>query len=60
MIYFETDRLILRNFTMDDVPAVHEYYSSEGALIHQRNRFCPPDRKGFYCLRERNITCNSQ
>ena len=29
MIRFETDRLILRNYTMDDVPAVHEYFSNE-------------------------------
>ena len=29
MIHFETERLILRNYTMDDVPAVHEYFSSE-------------------------------
>ena len=29
MISFETERLILRNYTMDDVPAVHEYFSSE-------------------------------
>lgn len=29
MIRFETERLILRNYTMDDVPAVHEYFSSE-------------------------------
>ena len=29
MIFFETERLILRNYTMDDVPAVHEYFSNE-------------------------------
>ena len=29
MIRFETERLILRNYTMDDVPAVHEYFSDE-------------------------------
>ena len=29
MIKLETERLILRNYTMDDVPAVHEYVSSE-------------------------------
>ena len=29
MIRFETERLILRNYTMDDVPAVHEYFSNE-------------------------------
>ena len=29
MIKLETERLILRNYTMDDVPAVHEYFSSE-------------------------------
>ena len=29
MIYFGTERLILRNYTMDDVPAVHEYFSNE-------------------------------
>ena len=29
MIRFETERLILRNYTMDDVPAVHRYFSSE-------------------------------
>ena len=31
MIFFETERLILRNYTMDDVPAVHEYFSKEDA-----------------------------
>ena len=29
MIHLQTDRLILRNYTMDDVIAVHEYFSSE-------------------------------
>ena len=29
MIFLQTDRLILRNYTMDDVSAVHEYYSDE-------------------------------
>jgi len=29
MIRFETERLILRNYTMDDAPAVHEYLSNE-------------------------------
>lgn len=29
MIYLQTDRLILRNYTMDDVSAVHEYFSNE-------------------------------
>ena len=29
MIRLETDRLILRNYTMDDVPAVYEYFSNE-------------------------------
>ena len=29
MIFFETERLILRNYTMDDMPAVHEYFSNE-------------------------------
>lgn len=29
MIRIETERLVLRNYTMDDVPAVHEYFSSE-------------------------------
>ena len=29
MIRLETGRLILRNYMMDDVPAVHEYFSSE-------------------------------
>ncbi len=29
MILPETDRLMLPNYTMDDVPAVHEYFSSE-------------------------------
>ena len=28
MIHFETDRLILRNYTPEDVPAVHEYFSN--------------------------------
>ncbi len=29
MILFETERLILRNYAMGDVPAVHEYFSNE-------------------------------
>ena len=29
MILLQTERLTLRNYTMDDVPAVHEYFSSE-------------------------------
>ena len=29
MILLQTDRLILSNYTMDDVPAVHEYFSDE-------------------------------
>lgn len=29
MIKYETERLILRNYTLNDVPAVHEYFSSE-------------------------------
>ena len=29
MIHFEAERLILRNCTMDGVPAEHEYFSNE-------------------------------
>ena len=35
MIHFETERLILRNYTMDDVPAVHEYFSNEEVSRHE-------------------------
>ena len=34
MIFFETERLILRNYTMDDVPAVHEYFSNKGFFLY--------------------------
>ena len=29
MIRFQTERLILRNYTMDDVPAVQQYFSKK-------------------------------
>lgn len=29
MILSEAERLILRNYTMDDVPEAHEYFSDE-------------------------------
>ena len=29
MIQLQTERLILRNYTMEDVPAVYEYFSNE-------------------------------
>ena len=38
MIRLETERLILRNDTMDDVPAVHEYFSNEGVSRYESFR----------------------
>lgn len=35
VIRFETDRLILRNYTMDDVSAVHEYFSDEEVMRYE-------------------------
>lgn len=35
MITLETERLILRNYTMDDAPTVHEYFSSEDVARYE-------------------------
>ena len=35
MIRFETERLILRSCTMDDAPAVHEYFSGKEASRYE-------------------------
>ena len=43
MIRFETERLILRNYTVDDVPAVHEYFSS--AEVSRYEDFWPHTKR---------------
>lgn len=35
MIRLETERLILRNYTLDDVPAVHDYFSNEDVARYE-------------------------
>ena len=35
MIYYETDRLILRNYRLNDISDFHEYMSQEFTAKHQ-------------------------
>lgn len=35
MIMLETERLVLRNYTMNDIPAVHDYFSNEDVARYE-------------------------